>query len=144
MFIGEYDHRLDAKNRLNVPRKFRQALKATEEAQGFFITRGLDDCLFLYTVSQWTEVTASLREKSFTDSVTRRFQRLFFSNAGYCELDGQGRVLIPDNLKRVANLKKSVTVVGVYSRIEVWSADRWKAVKEVDSGDYEALAEQLF
>ena len=144
MFIGEYEHRLDAKNRLSIPRKFREFLKATEEVKGFFATRGLDTCLFLYTASQWNEVTASLKEKAFTDSAVRRFERLFYAHADFCELDNQGRVLIPERLKRFARLDKSVTIVGVHTRIEVWSRSRWKAVEEVDSGEYEALAEKLF
>lgn len=144
MFIGDYDHRLDAKNRLSIPRKFREIIEATEEAKGFFVTRGLDSCLFLYTQSQWNEVTAGLVSKPFTDSTVRRFWRLFFSNATYCELDSQGRVLIPEKLKDEAKLDKNVTIVGIYNHIEIWSKERWKAVKEVDSGEYEALAEQLF
>ena len=144
MFIGEYEHRLDAKNRLSIPRKFREHLKATEDANGLIATRGLDTCLFLYTPGQWNEVTANLKEKAFTDSAVRRFERLFYAQATFLELDNQGRVLIPENLKQFARLEKNVTVVGVHGRIEVWSRTRWKAIEEADGGEYEALAEQLF
>jgi len=144
MFIGEYDHKIDSKNRLSIPRKFRDVLKASEEVNGFYVTRGLDRCLFLFTGSQWDEVTAGLRQRAFTDSSTRRFQRLFFSNASFCEIDNQGRILIPEKLKGTAGLARDVTIVGVYSRIEIWSRSRWKAVQEADGGEYEALAEHLF
>ena len=144
MFIGEHDHKIDSKNRLSIPSKFRDILKASDEVNGFYVTRGLDQCLFLFTGSQWDEVTGSLRQRAFTDSASRRFQRLFFSNASFCELDNQGRILIPEKLKDVARISKEVTIVGVYSRIEVWSRSRWKAVQEADGGEYEALAEQLF
>lgn len=144
VFIGEYDHKTDSKNRLSIPRKFRDVLKASDEVDGFYVTRGLDQCLFLFTGSQWDEVTGDLRQRAFTDSATRRFQRLFFSNASFCELDNQGRILIPDKLRAIANLAKEVTVVGVYSRVEVWSRSRWNAIQEADGGEYEVLAEQLF
>ncbi len=144
MFIGEYDHKIDSKNRLSIPRKFRDVLKEGDEVSGFYITRGLDQCLFLFTASQWNEVTTTLRQRAFTDSASRRFERLFFSNASFCELDGQGRILIPEKLKDVASLEKNVTLVGVYSRVEVWSRSRWRAVQQADTGEYESLAEQLF
>lgn len=144
MFIGEYDHRLDNKNRLSVPRKFREVLKSTEDVQGFFVTRGLDTCLFLYTASQWNEAKANLKDKPFTGLAVRRFQRLFFGNASFCELDKQGRILIPEKLREVAQLEKNVTVVGVDSRVEVWSRSRWESAKEADSSEYEKLAEELF
>ncbi|MHC4711644.1 MAG: division/cell wall cluster transcriptional repressor MraZ [Planctomycetota bacterium] len=144
MFIGHFEHRLDAKNRLSIPRQFRDAVKTDEEKNGFFVTPGLDICLFLFTSSQWDSITQALKGKPLTDSAVRRFQRLFFSNAAYCELDNQGRILIPAHLKQTAQLNKKATIVGVHSRIEVWSSSRWKAVQEADIGEYEALAERLF
>jgi len=144
MFIGEYDHHLDGKNRLSIPVRFREAVESAEERKGFFVTRGLDSCLFLYTESQWNEVIAGLKAKPFTDAVVRKFQRAFFSNATYAEFDNQGRILIPENLKRFAGLVKNVTVIGVLGRIEVWDRDAWRAAKHLPGGEYESLAQQLF
>jgi len=143
MFIGEYEHRLDAKNRLSIPRKFRDHVEETEERKGFYVTLGLDNCLFLYTPSQWGEVSSQLRDKPFTDPAARRFKRLFFSNATYAEIDSQGRVLVPDKLKRAVGLNKNVTVVGVHSHVEVWARNRWKEASEADESEYEELAERL-
>ena len=144
MFIGEYEHSLDTKNRLSIPRRFRDQALADGDAVAFFLTRGLDECLFIFTEAQWEKVVAGLSTKPFTDSATRRFQRLFFSNAVRAELDGQGRILIPDNLKKVGGITRNITLVGVYDRIEVWDRERWKAVKETSGGEYESLAQQLF
>jgi len=144
MFIGHFEHRLDAKNRLSIPRQFRDAVKTSEEKNGFFVTPGLDTCLFLFTNSQWEAIAAKLEEKPLTDSTVRRFQRIFFSNTAYCPLDNQGRILLPAHLKETAQLEKRVTIVGLRSRVEVWSATRWKAAQQIDIGEYEALAERLF
>lgn len=144
MLIGEYDHRLDGKNRLSIPRKFREFIQSTKEPYGLYVTRGLDKCLFLFTESQWREAKAELRSKSFTKSVARRFQRMFFAPADFCEIDNQGRILLTEKLKKHAGLEKEVTVVGVESRIEVWSRELWLANEEEDSAKYEELAEQLF
>jgi len=144
MFIGEYEHTLDVKNRLSMPRKFREVVETAQEQPFFFITRGLDECLFVFTSSQWDNVVSGLSTKPFTDSATRRFQRLFFSNAVQVEMDKQGRILIPDTLRRIGGLKKNVTLVGVYTRIEVWDREKWKAVQAASGGEYESLAQQLF
>ena len=144
MFIGEYDHTLDGKNRLSIPRKFRETIDSSGEQKGFYITRGLDECLFVFAASQWESVVAGIRNKPFTDAVTRRFQRLFFSNAAFVEIDNQGRVLVPENLKRAAGLSKNVTVVGIYDRIEVWDRERWRSMKQASGGEYESLAQQMF
>jgi MraZ protein len=144
MFIGEYEHALDGKNRLSLPRRFREVAHEAGEDASFFITRGLDECLFVFTSSQWDKVVAGLSTKPFTDSATRRFQRLFFSNAVKVDLDNQGRILVPDALKRVADLKKNVTLVGVYTRIEVWDRDRWNAIRETAGSEYESLAQQIY
>ena len=144
MFIGEYEHALDGKNRLNIPRKFREEIESSQDAKGLYITRGLDDCLFLFAASQWDTVVKTIRNKPFVDAATRRFHRIFFSNTTHCELDAQGRVLIPENLKNAVGIDRNVTVVGVYDRIEVWDRQRWKSMKESSAGEYESLAQQLF
>ena len=144
MFIGHFEHRLDAKNRLSIPRQFRDALKTSEEKNGFFVTPGLDTCLFLFTDSQYEVMAVKLEEKPLTDSTVRRFQRIFFPNTAFCPLDNQGRILLPAYLKEGAELEKRVTIVGLRNRVEVWSSSRWKAVQQIDIGEYEALAERLF
>lgn len=144
MFFGEFEHHIDGKNRLSIPSRFREAIEASEDKKGFFMTRGLDDCLFLYSDRQWNEVIARFREKPFTDAVVRRFQRLFYANAAYADIDNQGRVLIPENLKSLAKLGKNVTVIGLNDRIEVWDRDLWLANKAATRGEYESLAQQMF
>ncbi len=143
MFIGEYDHNLDGKNRLSIPSKFREIVEGGEEAKGFYVTLGLDTCLFLFTASQWERVTSALRARSFTDANARKFQRIFYSNAVYVDIDRQGRVLIPESLKVAAQIARQVSLVGVDERIEVWDRARWKSSKEAFSGEYETLAAQL-
>ena len=144
MFIGEYEHTVDGKNRLSIPRKFREIVESSEDQKGFFITLGLDNCLFLFTKKQWDSVIERLESRPFTNEVARGFQRLFFSSAVYVDLDNQGRVLIPENLKRRVGLVKNVTVVGVNARIELWDRERWRAMKESSTGTYESMAQQLF
>jgi len=144
MFIGEYEHTLDGKNRLSVPHKFREIVESSEEQKGFYVTLGLDNCLFLFTKKQWDAVIAKLENVSFTNDAARGFERVFFSSAVYAEIDNQGRVLIPEPLKRTAGLAKNVAVVGVNARIEVWDRDRWRAMKGSSSGSYGSWAQQLF
>lgn len=144
MFIGEYDHAIDGKNRLSIPRKFRETLDSSDDPKGFFVTRGLDNCLFLFTKSQWDKVVERLESRPFTNEVARKFQRLFFSSAVYEEIDNQGRILIPDNLKAAIGLARNVSLVGVNARIEVWDRERWHSMKESSAGAYESMAQQLF
>jgi len=144
VFIGEYEHSLDGKNRLNVPAKFREIVDANRESKTLYVTRGLDTCLFLYTKTQWEAVARSLKDMSFTGAAARQFKRIFFANAREVELDEQGRILIPESLKADARITRSVTVVGVDDRIEIWDRELWKAMKSAPEGEYEELAEKLF
>jgi MraZ protein len=144
MFIGEYEHTVDGKNRLSIPRKFREIVDSSEDQKGFFLTLGLDSCLFLFTKKQWDGVIERLESRPFTNEVARGFQRLFFSSAVYVDLDNQGRVLIPENLKRRVGIVKKVAVVGVNARIELWDRERWRAMKESSTSTYESMAQQLF
>ena len=104
VFIGEYEHNLDGKNRLNVPAKFREIVDASRESKTLYVTRGLDTCLFLYTKAQWDEVTASLKAMSFHGRGGAAVQAHLLRNAREVELDEQGRILIPENLKTEARL----------------------------------------
>ena len=137
MFMGEYNHTIDAKGRLIVPSKFREQL-----GDEFVITKGLDGCLFVYSHEEWKRVQESFHEnqnKGTKDA--RRFMRFFFAGAATCEVDKQGRILIPSNLREYADIEKDVVSVGVLSRVEIWSKDRWKENGDFD--DMDEIAEHM-
>lgn len=138
MFMGEYEHTIDAKSRLIVPVKFREDL-----GDSFIITKGLDDCLFVYPMEEWKILEKKMRNLSFTRSDARAFSRFFFSGANECEVDKQGRVLIPANLRKYARLEKDVVIIGVASRVEIWSKDVWENYNENTGSQYENIAEKL-
>lgn len=131
MFMGEYNHSIDAKGRLIVPSKFREQLGAE-----FVVTKGLDGCLFVYSQEEWERIETSFREKPLTSSDARKFMRFFFAGAANCEVDKQGRILLPTNLREYAAIDKDVVSVGVLSRVEIWSKERWES-----NGDYENMDE---
>ena len=131
MFMGEYNHTIDAKGRLIVPSKFREQL-----GNEFVITKGLDGCLFVYSNEEWINIEKSFREKPLTSKDARKFMRFFFAGAATCEVDKQGRILIPSNLREYAGIEKDVVSVGVLSRVEIWSKEKW-----LDNGDYDDMDE---
>ena len=130
MFMGEYNHTIDTKGRLIVPSKFREQL-----GDEFVVTKGLDGCLFVYSNEEWQRIEQSFKEKPLTSKDARKFMRFFFAGAASCE-DKQGRILLPANLREYAGIDKDVVSVGVLSRVEIWSKERWQ-----DSGDYEDMDE---
>ena len=140
MFIGEYNHNLDEKNRLAIPAKFRAVL-----AKGAVVTRGLDSCLFLYSKTAWQELADKLAKLPISQSNTRAFSRLMLAGAMDVVLDKQGRIILPDYLKQYASLKKKVVITGLMNRLEIWDEETWekyKANTEKNSGDIaEALGE---
>jgi len=115
MFIGEYHHSIDEKNRLAVPTKFRLDL-----SKGAVVTRGIDSCLFLYTKKEWEKLAIKLADMPISKSKTRAFARLMLAGAMDVNLDKQGRVIIPDYLRRYASIGKKAVVAGLYNRLEVW------------------------
>ncbi len=131
MFMGEYQHTIDTKGRLIVPSKFREQL-----GEEFVVTKGLDGCLFVYSQDEWKNIEQSFREKPLTSKDARKFMRFFFAGACTCEVDKQGRILIPPNLREYAGIEKDVVSVGVFSRVEIWSKEKW-----LESGDYEDMDE---
>ena len=131
MFMGEYNHTIDAKGRLIVPSKFREQL-----GNEFVVTKGLDGCLFVYSNEEWKHIEEKFREIPLTTKDARKFSRFFFAGAASCELDKQGRILLPANLREYAGIEKEVVSVGVLSRVEIWSKDRWQ-----DNGDYDDMDE---
>ncbi len=142
MFYGEYEHTIDSKGRLIVPAKFRQALKDHNE-KGLFLTRGLDGCLFLFPESEWRVSESRFKQVPFTKGEGRKFNRLFFSGATEVSIDGLGRLLIPKTLKEFAQIKQDVVIVGVSTRIEVWSKERWRAFYESSRQSFEEVAERV-
>ncbi len=138
MFMGEYNNTLDAKGRMIIPRKFREEL-----SDRFVITRGLDKCLFGYTLDEWSRLEESMKNLSLTKRDARKFMRLFFSGAALVEVDKQGRINIPRNLRTYAGLEKECTVIGVSSRIEIWDTGEWTDFYTESEENFEDIAEDL-
>jgi len=138
MFIGEYQHTVDEKGRLAMPVKFRARM-----ADGAVITKGLDSCLSVYTNSEWEELAKKLASLPLTQSASRAFARLMLAGATQVTIDKQGRVNVPAYLREYAGLTGSVVVAGLYSRVEIWSQENWKAYKEKTEGDSSTIAEEL-
>ena len=138
MFMGEYEHQLDAKGRMIIPSKFRYDLN-----ERFIIPRGLDKCLFGYTLEEWQQIEEKMKTLPMTKKDARKFMRMFFSGAIEVELDKQGRINIPQNLRKYANLTKECTVIGVSNRIEIWDRETWNDFYEESEDSFEDIAEDL-
>ena len=136
MFMGEYNHTVDAKGRLIVPSKFREQL-----GDEFVITKGLDNCLFVYDNSEWTALEEKLRALPITNTAGRKFSRFLLGSAATCEVDKQGRILIPAALKEFAALQKDVVLIGVGNRAEIWSKERYDGT--VTYEDMEEIAKHM-
>ena len=142
MFYGEYEHTIDRKGRLIIPAKFRQALKE-HEVKALFLTRGLDGCLFLFPEAEWRVAEGRFKQIPFTKGEGRKFNRLFFSGAAEVTVDRLGRLLLPRTLKEFAHIKQDVVIVGVSTRIEVWSKEKWQAFYESSRQSFEEVAERV-
>ena len=142
MFYGEHEHYLDNKSRVIIPAKFREIFKE-HYVEKFFITRGLDRCLFVFTEESWKAQEKKFRDMPFTKGEARKFNRLYFSGACDVVCDKQGRILIPDYLKEYAEIKEAVMVIGVSDRIEIWAKEKWKEFYETSKDSFEDLAEKL-
>lgn len=138
MFIGEYSHNLDDKGRLAIPKKFRTAL-----AKGAVITRGLDDCLFLYTKAEWKRLAEKLANLPFSQANARAFARLMLAGAMDVALDKQGRVVLPEYLRSYAGLSKATIVAGLYNRLEIWDQSKWSTYTTQTVAMKNDIAEQL-
>jgi len=138
MFIGEYTYSIDAKKRLALPPKFRKSLG--EQA---VITRGLDQCLFLYTMTEWEKLAEKLSSLPLSQSDARGFSRLMLAGAMDVNIDNLGRILMPDYLKDYASLKKKVVVAGLYNRVEIWDETKWNQYKEKTEKEVGDIAERL-
>lgn len=142
MFYGEYHHSLDAKDRVIIPAKFREIFKE-HYAEKFYITRGLDRCLFVFTEDEWKSQENKFRQQSFTRQEARKFNRLYFSGACDVLCDKQGRILLPTYLKEYADIKQDVVIIGVSDRIEIWSKEKWLQFFGENLSSFEALAEKI-
>ena len=138
MFMGEYQHGLDTKGRLIIPAKFREEL-----GEGAVITRGLDNCLFLFPKEEWAILEGKLKTLPLTKGDARQFVRFLFSGATECEMDKQGRIILPPNLREFALIQKDAVVIGVSSRIEIWSKERWESYVQVAEESFEDIAENI-
>ncbi len=138
MFIGEYLHSIDAKKRLAVPSKFRSELGSR-----VVVTRGLDQCLFVYPTKQWEALAEKLGTLPVGEAGTRSFIRLVLAGAADVEVDSQGRILLPEYLKEYAGLAKEVTVAGVFNRLEIWDTAKWNQYKSEAEKNSGEIAEQL-
>ncbi len=138
MFIGEYSHNIDDKGRLALPAKFRHDLDG-----GAVITRGLDNCLFLYTKREWEKLAEKLATLPFSQSNSRAFARLMLAGAMDVEFDKQGRAVLPEYLREFAGLKKSVVIAGLYTRLEIWDEETWKKYKAQTEAESGNIAEKM-
>ncbi|MBI4982722.1 MAG: division/cell wall cluster transcriptional repressor MraZ [Candidatus Omnitrophica bacterium] len=142
MFYGEYAHSVDRKGRLIFPARFREAAKA-HFIEKFFVTRGLDKCLFVFSEEEWRSQEAKFKALSFTKQQARAFNRFLFSGAVEIIPDKQGRILLPQYLKEHAGIKKDVVLVGVSNRIEIWAKDKWNEFYSSSQQSFEEIAEKL-
>ncbi|AYO30346.1 transcriptional regulator MraZ [Biomaibacter acetigenes] len=138
MFMGQFQHSLDPKGRLIIPAKFRELLGDT-----FILTKGLDRCLFVYPKDEWAVLEQKLKSLPFTQKDARAFIRFFFSGAVEIEMDKQGRILIPPQLREHARIDRDLVIIGVSNRAEIWSAEEWETYNREASASYEEIAEKL-
>jgi MraZ protein len=142
MFYGEYLHSIDRKGRLILPARFREVAKGNF-IEKFFVTRGLDKCLFMFAEEEWRNQEAKFKAVSFTKQQARTFNRLYFSGAVEVSPDKQGRILLPQYLKDFAEIKKDVVIVGVSNRIEIWAKNKWEEFYGTSRSSFEEIAEKL-
>ena len=137
MFSGEFEHTIDDKGRLTIPARFRDEL-----TEGMFVTRGLDGCLFVYSPDSWELLAEKVATLPLTQRDARYFSRLIFSGSE-CKLDKQGRILLPSSLRQHAGIGNEVVIIGVNSRLEIWSRERWQEVTARLENEGATFAEQL-
>lgn len=136
MFMGEYSHTIDAKGRLIIPSKFREVL-----GDEFVVTKGMDGCLFVFAEAEWQVFEEKLRSLPMIDKEARQFTRFFLAGAASLEVDKQGRILLPAVLREFAEITKDAVLIGVGSRIEIWSKDRWEGT--VTYQDMEEISKHM-
>ena len=139
MLMGEFHHNIDEKNRLVIPSKFRN-----EIGESFIVTRGLDGCLFVYSLVEWNKITEKLKTLPFTQANARKFTRFLLSGAIEAELDKSGRVGITSPLIEYAGITKECVIIGANDRIEIWSKESWESFMSDNQEEFANIAENLF
>lgn len=137
--IGEYRHNIDDKGRIIIPSKFRE-----EIGMKFVVTRGLDGCLFVYSMDNWNKIVSKLQTLPFTKKDARTFMRFFLSGATVCEFDKQGRINLSNSLILYAGIQKECTIIGVNDRLEIWASEKLDAIMEENELNFSTIAENLF
>lgn len=137
MFIGEYQHSLDSKNRIIVPSKLRDGL-----GDRFIISKGLDGCLYAYPIDEWQKFEEKLKNLPLTNKDARAFVRFFVAGATEVETDKQGRGLIPANLREYAGIEKEIVTIGALNKVEIWSKEKWESYNESDI-DFDSIADKM-
>jgi MraZ protein len=138
MFIGEYHYKIDDKARLAIPAKFRSDLR-----KEIVVTRGIENCLVLYSKSEWEKLAFKLAALPINKEKNRAFSRLMLAGAMDVEVDSQGRIILPDYLRTYAKIKKSVVVAGLYNRLEIWNEEDWEEYKSSSEKESKMIAENL-
>lgn len=128
MFYGEFQHTLDPKGRMIVPSAYREELRGK-----FMIAKGLEQCLFIFSMPQWNSLVDKLQTLPLSNTSARDFNRYFFSSAAECEMDGQSRILVPPGLRKYASLEKDISIIGVGSRVEVWDKNKWETYTQSEN-----------
>ncbi|HOW34821.1 MAG TPA: division/cell wall cluster transcriptional repressor MraZ [Candidatus Omnitrophota bacterium] len=142
MFYGEYEHSIDRKGRLILPARFREVAKEAG-VEKFFLTRGLDRCIFMFAEEEWRSQEQKFKNLSFTKQEARKFNRIFFSGTAEVVPDRQGRFIMPQYLKDFASIKKDTIIIGVSNRIEIWDIDLWRESYSNSRNSYEDIAEKM-
>jgi len=138
VFIGEYEHTVDVKGRIIMPSKLRENI-----GEKFIITKGLDKCLFAYSKSEWANFEEKLKTLPLTNKNARDFVRFFLSGAVECEIDKQGRFLVPANLRTYANIDKEIVIIGVGTRLEIWNKESWNNYSSEENISADEIAENM-
>lgn len=138
MFYGKFQHTIDPKGRVIIPAAFRDGNRLK-----FMIAKGLEECLFIFSMEQWDDIYTKLKALPFSDAKARDITRFFFSSACECELDGNSRILVPPELRTYAGLEKEIVIIGVGSRAEVWSKAKWETYMQKDTFTPDNIAEAM-
>ena len=139
MLMGEYHHNLDEKSRVVIPSHFRKEL-----GNKFVIARGIEKCLYVYSLSEWQKIVDKLEELPFTKKDARTFNRTFFSGASFCEIDKSGRIVLSSNYTDYANISKECVIIGANNRCEIWDKDSWNNEITFKEDELSDIAENLF
>lgn len=138
MFFGEYQHAIDTKGRLILPAKFREEL-----GEEFYMSKGPDSCIVVYTKEEWEKTSANLRNLNLSSREARAYMRQRFAGAAELSTDKQGRVLLPQNLRQFAKIDKNATIIGVASRVEIWATEVWEAYNDDPSLNFDEVFDKL-